>query len=357
MNILFLPTNIASMPSITAAAFSKHKGVQAISLIHDVFKSQSLSPQTVYIPKHISRKKIWKYIWNEITLKGRIKKWIEWADVLHYSYNSDFENGIDLKWAHNLKKPIFIEWVGSDIRNPEFLIGINKYFEKAFHSGYEYAFYESKERSLGTQKLFAKYGAIPLLSPEMSLFLSPTLFPKSHLLFQRINTKDFLPKYPYPNNKKPLIIHSPTAKICKGSNYIIPLIEELRREYDFDFQLLHNMKREEVLNLMKDCDIFLDQLVLGSYGMAAMEAMSFGKPVMCYIMPEVFKAGLPIECPIYNTNPDTLKQNLIELISKPELRHHIGIKSRAYVEKYHDVEQITLQLLSIYQNELEPVHK
>ena len=90
--------------------------------------------------------------------------------------------------------------------------------------------------------------------------------------------------------------------------------------------------------------------------MATMEAMAFGKPVMCYIMPRVFEGGLSEECPIVNTNPDNLKEQLIKLITNPQLRHNIGIKSRAFAEKFHDVNKISGQLLEIYKLELEKMH-
>ena len=75
---------------------------------------------------------------------------------------------------------------------------------------------------------------------------------------------------------------------------------------------------------MQKADIFLDQIICGGYGMACTEAMAFGKPVMCYIMPEVFKAGLPEDFPITNTNPDNLKEQLIKLITDPQMRHDTG---------------------------------
>ena len=76
------------------------------------------------------------------------------------------------------------------------------------------------------------------------------------------------------------------------------------------------MTRAEALEIMQKADIFIDQLILGSYGMSSIEAMSFGKPVMTYIMPKVFEAGLPNECPIVNTNPTNLEGNLIALITE-----------------------------------------
>ena len=86
--------------------------------------------------------------------------------------------------------------------------------------------------------------------------------------------------------------------------------------------------------------------------MAALEAMSFGKPVVCYIMPQIFENGLSQECPIVNANPDTLEEVLIKLITSPSLRNEIGKKSRTFVEQNHDVELLSDQLLSLYSSEL-----
>ena len=69
-----------------------------------------------------------------------------------------------------------------------------------------------------------------------------------------------------------------------------------------------------------------------------------------------FEGGLSEECPIVNTNPDNLKEQLIKLITNPQLRHNIGIKSRAFAEKFHDVNKISGQLLEIYKLELEKMH-
>ncbi len=121
--------------------------------------------------------------------------------------------------------------------------------------------------------------------------------------------------------------------------------------------MLHDMSRLKVLEHMQKADIFIDQLIIGSYGMATMEAMSFGKPVMCYIMPEVFEAGLPANCPIVNTNPENLKEKIIELITNPQLRHDLGKRSRSFAEEHHDVDKVAQQLMFIYKNTLSKIKK
>ncbi len=354
MNILFLPANIASVPSITATALNKLEGINAKNITDNIHKYQSISKSTVVLPQRLdNRLHVAKWIKSRWEYGRELKKWIEWADVLHYMWDSAFSNGIDLKWAKAKNKTIFIEWVGSDIRDPKVLYKINPYYTKVFNNGYEYKRLEEGNRKYKVQKLFAKAGAVAIVSPEISLFLDKSLFPEYHLLNQRLHLKNFIPQYPSAKNNKPIIIHSPTAQIAKGSNVIIPVIEALKKEYDFEFVSLHDTSRDKVLELMQKADIFLDQLICGGYGMASTEAMAFGKPVMCYIMPELFEAGLPKEFPIVNTNPDTLKEQLIKLITTPQLRHDIGKQSRAYAEKYFDADKIAFGLINIYKDALE----
>jgi hypothetical protein len=354
MKILFLPQNIASMPAITADNLNKNENIKAKCITQSLHKYQQKSNNIIVVSA--SKRKPLKWLWYKLNLKRTVKKWIDWADVIHYTWAPLYNDARDVKYAFDKGKKIFVEWVGSDIRNPDYLKTINPYYKLAFENGYEYSNFESKEHSLRNQGLFAKYGVIPLLTPELSLFVNKSLFKKTHFLNQRVDVGNFSPSYPSGTNNKPLIIHSPTVKIGKGSNIIIPIIEELKEQYDFEFILLHDMSREKVLALMQKADIFIDQIIVGSYGMAAMEAMSFGKPVMCYLMPEVFEAGLPPECPIINSNPDTLKDQLIRLIADAKLRNETGKKSRAFAEKYHDVEKISTQLLDIYKTAGEKYH-
>lgn len=342
------------MPALTVRCLNSKENISAIALTMYSNKYQQETNNLIVLSK--SKRNPLKWLWYKLTLKRKIKNWIKWADVIHYTWTPVFKNGADVKYAFKKKKALYVEWIGSDVRNPEYLKTINPYYKAVFDNGYEYAAFESKEQSLKNQKLFAKYGAIPLACPEIKLYIEKSLFRNVHLVYQRINLNDFVPSFPKVSNQRPLIVHSPTAKTAKGSNIIVPLVEHLKEEYNFDFVLLNDMSREEVLQIMNDADIFLDQIIGGSYGMASMEAMSFGKPVMCYIMPEVFEAGLSHECPIVNANPDNLKEQLIKLITNPQLRHDIGIKSRAFAEKFHDVEKVSSQLLTIYKTELAKQH-
>ncbi len=343
---------MASMPAITADALNKIEGVQAKCLTVDLHKYQTVKKSTVYLPLGVSKRKPFKWLWHKLTFKIKLYNLLKWADVFHYHWGPIFPDKRDLKWIADSGKPLFIEWVGSEIRIPEVCKKNNPYYASVFDNGYEYNKMESLAGSLALQKTFQEAGAIPLIIPEMNMYVQKEMFHKTFPSYLRLDVKKFTPVFPSIKNGKPLIVHSPTAKICKGSNLIIAVINELKKTYDFEFVLLNDMSRNEVLTVTQKADIFLDQIILGSHGAAMMEAMAMGKPVMCYIMDEVFEGGLPKECPVINTNPDNLKERLINLITNPQLRHDIGKESRVFAENYFDVDKIAMYLAETYSSAL-----
>ncbi len=350
MNILLI-NNVASFHSTLANSLNKLENVSAKYITTSKHPYISDNEFAAYIPLYVPKSKPFAFILHKLTFKRRIKKLIQWADIVYYLWDSLLDEE-DLKLAHSLGKPIFIEWVGSDIRDPEKLRKINPWFDEAFDKGYEYKTLESSDRKNTVQLKFSKYKAQVLSAPEMKLYIREDLFPQPKTLFQRIETKNFSPAFPKASNHRPKIVHSPSAPIAKGTPIIEKVISELKETHDFDFVYLTGMSRDQVLKEIKTADIFLDQLICGSYGMASCEAMAFGKPVMCYLLPELYDLGLPSDCPIINTNPSNLKENLIRLLSDPELRNLTGIKSRNFVETYHDSSKIATQLVDIFNDSL-----
>lgn len=347
MKILLLPFNIASKGSITLDALNKIEGIEAKGLF--VNGNDNRISKTKFA-KHIKwysfRKYPIKWFITYISKSYEFKKMIRWADVLHWTWDSGFVGGWDLKLAKLLNKPGIIEWSGSDIRYPERNFQINEVANLLYTDSYEFADIETRERSFKRQEKFSKTGFVPLVTPEMGLYVRDDLFPQKYLTLHRLNVKDF--KAIYPENEKPLIVHSPSRRHAKGSQYIIETLESLRSEYDFEFKLIEKTPREEALSIVQHCDIFIDQLLLGSNGMASCEAMSMGKPVLCHIMPAVYENGLPHECPIIPTTPFNLKENLVQLLTNKELRVEKGKRGREYAEKFLDADKKALELVGYY---------
>lgn len=151
------------------------------------------------------------------------------------------------------------------------------------------------------------------------------------------------------NNKKrkPLIVHAPTSPEIKGTMYILKAIEELKLKYDFEFKLVQGLSHEEAKRIYADADLIIDQILIGQYGLFAVETMAMGKPVIAYIS-DFMKQKHSNDLPIISANPDNIKDKIEMVIKDKEMRIELGSKGRNYVEKHHDMNRVSKKLLEVY---------
>lgn len=349
MKVLILPSNVASMPAITLDRLNK-AGVEARAVFLDT------NLYTDYRQSKAFQLKGLKYglphkVFNAALFYKEVIHGIRWADVIHWCGSFSFPVlNMVLPVIRMYNKPGLVEWVGSDIRIPEVEFKDNPYYKQVFHNGYEYA-YESYAHSKKTQLLFKRSGFRPLVFPGMEQYILPDIFPEYYKYIQRIDLNQYAPVFPDSLNPVPRIVHAPTAPVCKGTAFIEKALDNLKQEFRFEYKLVHKIPRPKALELIASSDIFIDQLVLGSYGMATMEAFAMGKPVVCYMKESVLSC-FPGVSPIINANPDSISDKLYELLSDGNLRNKKGRESRAYAEKYHDIDVVIKDLIAIYEKVL-----
>ena len=85
--------------------------------------------------------------------------------------------------------------------------------------------------------------------------------------------------------------------------------------------------------------------------MVSLEAMSFGKPVICFIKPSLINS-YPAELPIINANQDNLICKLEMLLKDGNTRYEIGFRGREYIENNHDALSIADKIIEIYRETL-----
>ncbi|MCM8821279.1 MAG: glycosyltransferase [Candidatus Omnitrophica bacterium] len=342
MKVLHLPVNVASIPSNTIKGLRKI-GIDARGLVAQQAYCQSSNGLVVISNKPV---KGVNKILEEIVFSYFFLKMLRWADIVHWYFGSSIMPWwLDIRLVKLLNKPALIEWLGSDIRIPEVELKDNPYYRTIFHSPE----FPSKQliKSWRKQKFFANHGFEVLVPPCMLQYLKKDTWNTIHVLRQRIMVSDYIPSYPEPDKKCPVIVHTPTKPVLKGTHSVLNAIERLKKNHCFEFRLIQNLSHADTLQAIRHSDIFLDQFVIGAHGMAALEAMAFGKPVVCYIKPSLVSI-YPPDLPIINANQDNLVQILEKLITDGEKRNEIGKKSRNYVEKYHDAVNLAVELKRIY---------
>lgn len=148
---------------------------------------------------------------------------------------------------------------------------------------------------------------------------------------------------------KPLrIAHVPNHTHFKGTVYLEEVVKRLCAEgYEIELLRAQGVTNEQVLNIYAQADIVADQFIAGFHGYAALEAMSLGKPVLCYLRNTDMMLD-PVTCPIINTNPDTLYDVLKRILSGEFDLVEIGKRSRNYVEINYSLSSVANRLGEMY---------
>lgn len=153
----------------------------------------------------------------------------------------------------------------------------------------------------------------------------------------------------------PKVLHAPSHRGVKGTRFILDAVHRLKSEgVPFEFVLVEGLSHAEAMKLYADADLLVDQLLVGWYGGLAVELMALGKPVVAYIRDQDLRfipPAMQAELPVVNATPDSITRVLRDLLT---VRRHelgeIGMRSRRYVEAWHDPARIASHLKSTYES-------
>lgn len=349
MKVLLLGMNYASTLNSLVSGFKAHAiDVKTLSFEQNRSVYNQFDQINCVFPN--SDLSFFAYKWK--TIKGLFQLYssVKKADVIHvYSnlvlptrYEQRILNHLFLKVARNKKK--FVTYVGSEVRIPEVDFGTNPYYKKTYSNpDYEYS-YESQACSFKHQQKFADLGFELIGTPDTMHYMNPEYFKTDKVVFHAgIAEKGNQDE----TSNEILVIHAPTAPVAKGSSYIREAMEKIGAKYpNVRFKELQHLSNQEYQHLINNCDIYIDQLIWGFHGVAAIQAMALEKPVLCYLHPDFLKyVSNP---PIINSNPDNLYDRLEELIVNAEKLPEIGKQSREYYLQFHTPQKVAGQLLAHY---------
>ena len=346
LRILHLPFNIASKMSITVQALRKrHENALGICFA----KPMATGKDLFVLPnvKKIPWKQPFRKLFASLLCTSSIVHEIFKADVVHYYAAPFLPFGADVWLCRLLGKTGLVEFCGSDIRIPQTAMQCNPCIREMYEKYPELLKVESNSHSRWNQFIFYRCGFHAMANADILNCLRPEYFPDKNLTKVRIAIDEYSPRYPAADRKRPLMIHMPSDFRFKGTEYVLEAVKKLQQRMDFEFQLVKNCNHEKNLELLQACDIFLDQFFLGAYGMATVEAMALGKPVVCYLAEE-YQKYYPAEIPIVNVPGNKLETALETLLLDGEKRASLGRASRLFVEKYHNADEMADMFSHLY---------
>jgi glycosyltransferase involved in cell wall biosynthesis len=171
--------------------------------------------------------------------------------------------------------------------------------------------------------------------------------PEAEVIPPGLDLRPFTP-VPPSDRAKPIVVHAPSNRQKKGTDYVIAACEQLPVELDIVEGVPHDEARERYAR----ADIVVDQLNAGWHGVFALEAMALGKPVLAYLKPDVVERAerqFGMRIPIVPTTKETLVDDLRPLVQEPARRRELGAASREYVERVHDIDAIAGRLIELYE--------
>ncbi|MBL0941522.1 MAG: glycosyltransferase [Alphaproteobacteria bacterium] len=259
--------------------------------------------------------------------------------------NRLLDRTIWLKWfeiplLHLAGKKVILNTYGGDVATPR--LRKRPELKYSLYDGYladpQYRAYNEKAIARNT-RILEKQADFIISAIDHVDYLNRV---DAYLHLRCIDTENIQPKFET-NNKTPILIHAPNHRLVKGTEQIIAAVESLnKRGLQCDLRVIENTSNSKLLEIIKEADAVVDQLLLGTYARFSIEAMALGKPVFCYLRQDLYQFN-PIwnDCPIINVNPDTIESVLEKFLKNSKKEQvNIGRKGRKYIETYHSLEYI-----------------
>lgn len=178
-------------------------------------------------------------------------------------------------------------------------------------------------------------------------------------LKKTIRTPINIDKYKYtPNivkNGKVVFFHG-LSRPCKGGEFILAAFDKLREKHkdDAEFIAAGGLPFDEYMKIIDKTNVVVDDANSYSFCMNAFFSMLKGKIVMGGAEPEGNRELDYEDVPVVNIKADVnqICDAIEDIISKKDKIEEWGLKSRKFVEKYHDSVDVAKQFICQFEHDL-----
>jgi glycosyltransferase involved in cell wall biosynthesis len=280
---------------------------------------------------------------------GALVRWGPSFDVFHFHFGTSFlPRLLDLPLLRAWGKPVVFHFHGCEVRRREHMVRAHRL---ATCTECDPFCRPAQQRWLLEQA--ARYAGRVFFS---TLDLAESVPGGVHLplaietdRWEAAATRRPLPDFEKRDgmNGPVVIAHAPTNRLIKGTRHVEAAVEALGAEFPrLELRMIERRPWAAMPELLAECDILVDQLMMGWYGLLAIEGMAEGKAVVSYLRDD-FRAGHP-DLPVVDAEPSTLVDVLRGLVHDPVRRAELGRRGPAYVRAHHDARVVAETLLGHY---------
>ncbi|HTR97949.1 MAG TPA: hypothetical protein VMH61_08610 [Candidatus Acidoferrales bacterium] len=333
MKVLHAPSEIAGQTSILARAL-RDLGVEAHSLAtNPTFAQYAVDELRPYDAMPL----LPRYAGYAGLVARHLMRW----DVFHFHFGRTLvpPHNLDLPLYRALGKKLVFHFHGCDIRNRAHMLATHEH-ATCTECAPPFCIPARQKRILADADRLA----------HAQLVSTPDLLESAPRASQ-IHVAVWLPDYvvrPFRETPR-LVLHAPTNRLIKGTPYVERAFEALRPRFPgVEFRVVEKLDWPALKAQMAECDVFVDQLHMGWYGMVSAEAMAFARPTMAYIRADFEPRAR--EAPVVRTSVGTLTADLEALLTDAPRRRRLGEAGRAWVEREHEAHVVAARLVALYRS-------
>ena len=151
--------------------------------------------------------------------------------------------------------------------------------------------------------------------------------------------------------------HAPTHRITKGTDEVVRTVKRLQENgHKVRLELIEGLSKTAATQKYKEIDIFVDQLIIGWYGVVSLEVMALGKPVICFIKGRGLRfvpKQMLRDLPVINADAKNLEECILGVMKMDRVqRGALAERGIQFIHKWHDPKKIALKVAADYREAL-----
>lgn len=222
---------------------------------------------------------------------------------------------------------------GSDLRDPDRHAAIDEwspFADGAWDREPEYRRQTALHRAL----LRATDAPLFVSTPELLLDWSPSTW-----LPVVVDAQRWATDAPVLASRVPRVVHVPSNAHVKGTHLIDATMRGLHEDGLIDYRQAQGVPFADMPGIIAQNDIVLEQFRIGTYSVAAVEAMAAGRLVVAHLHEQVREAvrdSTGLEIPIVSATPASLREVILDVLARPGHYREIAAAGPAFVAAVHD---------------------
>jgi glycosyltransferase involved in cell wall biosynthesis len=136
-------------------------------------------------------------------------------------------------------------------------------------------------------------------------------------------------------HQRPVVIHAPSNSSLKGSAFIDPVLQSLHDRGLVVYRRVNGIPHTELIEIIREADIVVDQILLGSYGVLACESMAAGRVTVGHVAERV-RARVDTHIPLVEATPDNFTEVIERIVGNRDEFAKMATSGVDYICRHHD---------------------